>query len=49
MDREIFRYSIIHKIDDNVFEGLAESIRDSFEEEISNCFSILITRANNLK
>lgn len=38
MERETFRYSIDHKVDDNVFE-----------EEISNCFSILITRANNLK
>lgn len=33
-------------LDDNVFRGLAESIRDSFEEEISNCFSTLIYRYN---
>lgn len=33
-------------LDDNVFQGLAESIRDSFEEEISDCFSILIYRYN---
>lgn len=33
-------------LDDNVFQGLAESIRDLFEEEISNCFSTLIYRYN---
>ena len=33
-------------LDDSVFQGLAESIRDSFEEEISNCFSTLIYRYN---
>lgn len=33
-------------LDDNVFQGLAESIVDSFEEEISNCFSTLIYRYN---
>lgn len=33
-------------LDDNVFQGLAESIRDSLEEDISNCFSTLINRYN---
>lgn len=33
-------------LDDSVFQGLAESIRDSFEEEISDCFSTLIYRYN---
>lgn len=33
-------------LDDNLFNGLAESIRDSFEEEISDCFSTLIYRYN---
>ena len=34
-------------LDDSVFKGLAESIRDSFEEEISNCFSTLVYRYNS--
>lgn len=33
-------------LDDSVFKGVAESIRDSLEEEISNCFSTLINRYN---
>ena len=33
-------------LDDSVFKGVAESIRDSLEEDISNCFSTLINRYN---
>ena len=35
-------------LDDNVFKGVAESIRDSLEEEISTCFSTLIYRYNSV-
>lgn len=33
-------------LDDSVFKGVAESIRDSLEEDVSNCFSTLINRYN---
>lgn len=33
-------------VDDSLFEGLVESIRDSFEEKICKCFDVLVSKYN---